>query len=192
MPTKKQPYQSKPTYSTTTSFTSLERKVLRAWAEGARVSGDLLERCVDQFGSDWGIRWPVPDSYRWREADVVVGYILSFQREHESLLSIWGGWMCAGGLYFSLSDIDFLDRLALHYYDGFAECRCASKLSIFTTDAIRAENRRIIGEIYIPGEYSPWDFSEGTFVSSEEVNRWRREIFGGNEEDGEDEEDLEN
>jgi hypothetical protein len=191
MDTKKQSL-SKPKYATTTEFTSLERKVLRAWSEGAYVSGDLPERCVEKFGSDWGIDWPVSQRYRWKEAEVVVGYILKFQRQGEQLLSIWGGWMCAGGLYFYLSDIDFLDRLSLYYYDGFAECCCASRLSIFRTDAIRAEIRRIIGEIYIPGEYSPWGFSEGTFVPDEEVDQWRREIFGGNEEDREDEEDLDN
>jgi hypothetical protein len=66
---------------------------------------------------------------------------------------------------------------------------CASQLSVFTTDAIRAEIRRIIGEIYIPESYSPWDFSEGTFVYREEVDRWRREIFGGSEIEAEDEDD---
>jgi hypothetical protein len=117
-----------------------------------------------------------------------VGYILSFQNQDEKLLSVWGGWMCAAGLEFFLADIDFLDRLALYYLRRICRCCCASRLSIFTTDAIRAEIRRIIDEIYIPEEYSPWDFSEGTFVSSEEVDRWRSEIFGRTEEDQEDEE----
>src|SRR5690349_11059585 len=102
MTAKKQQSVEEPKYSTATNFTPLERKVLRAWSEGAYVSDDLLERCVEKFGSDWGVEWPVPSSYRSREADVIVGYILSSQREGKGLLSIWGGWMCAGGLYFSL------------------------------------------------------------------------------------------
>jgi hypothetical protein len=100
-----------------------------------------------------------------------VGYLLSFQNEDEKTLVSLGRLDVCRGLIFSLSDIVFLDRLPLCYYDGFAECSCASHLSIFTTDAIRTEIRRIIGEIYISGKCSPWDFSESTFVSREEVNR---------------------
>jgi hypothetical protein len=79
MATKKQQNPPKSRYSSTTRFTVLERKVLRAWSEGAYVPYDLLERCVDKFGSDWGIEWPVPYCYESREADVVVGYILEFR-----------------------------------------------------------------------------------------------------------------
>ena len=113
MATKKQQNLSKPRYSTATNFSPFERKILRAWSEGAYVSYDLLERCVDKFGSDWGIEWPIDGRYQSKEAEVIVGYILNSQRQSEKLLSLWGGWMCAGGLYFSLCDIDFLDRLAL-------------------------------------------------------------------------------
>jgi hypothetical protein len=62
MSTNKQLNISKPKYSTTTKFTPLERKLLRAWSEGSYIPRYLLGSCVEKFGSDWSVQWPMPQS----------------------------------------------------------------------------------------------------------------------------------
>jgi hypothetical protein len=162
-------------------LTAIERRILRQWSAGEYVSSSDLEHCVEKFAWDWGIRWPVPGDFR--AEDVIAGYIVGKNFRGAKLLSVWHGSMCGGGIDFYLSDVEFPDRQVLYYYDSAVECMCASRLSIFTTDTIRAEMRRILGERYSSGCCGPWDYSESILIPRDEIHRWRNELFPEGEED---------
>ncbi len=141
-------------YAPASNLTFLERKILTQWSEEGSVSYDLLERCAKKFEYDWGIVWPL--TCEFDAQDVVVAKIVSHGNDL-NVLSVWHGGMCSGGLDFYLADVEFLDRQILYYYDSAVESSCASRLSVFTTDAIGVEIRRILGERYAYDSVSPWD-----------------------------------
>jgi hypothetical protein len=170
-------------YVPASELTFLERKILTQWAKEAYVSFDLLERCAKKFESDWGLAWPLLREFDAQ--DVVVAAIASHRFNGLNVLSVWHGGMCSGGFDFYLADVDFLDRQILYYYDSGMESRGVSPLSVFTTDAIGLEIRRILGERYAYASVSPWDYSKSVLFSREQIDQWREEIFGDGEEDEE-------
>jgi hypothetical protein len=165
-------------------FTFLERKILTQWSEEGSVSYDLLEACVEKFEDEWGMEWPL--TCEFAAEDVVVAKIVS-HGDNLNVLSVWHGGMCSGGVDFYLADIDILDRQILYFYDSAVESSGVSRLSVFTTDAIGAEIRRILGERYAYDSCSRWDYSKSVLFSWQQIDRWREEIFGGRDEDEEDE-----
>jgi hypothetical protein len=174
-------------YVPASELTFLERKILTQWSEEGSVSLDLLEGCAKKFEDDWGMAWPL--TCEFAAQDVVVAKIVSHGNDLD-VLSVWHGGMCSRGIYFYLADVEFLDRQILYYYDSAIECSCASRLSVFTTDAIGVEIRRILGERYAYDSVSPGDYSKSVLFSRQQIDQWREEIFGEGEAE-EDEEDEE-
>lgn len=174
-------------YAKTVKLSRLEREILSGWSLQKGLKSDLIAQFIKEYESELEAEWSCYPEFD--EDDVVVGRLVENRFDGLKILSVWGDWMCAGGVDFYLADVDYLDRQVLFFHDSGIECTCASRLSVFTTDALKKEMRGILGGLYIPELCSAWDDCESVLVPKEEVMQWRDEIFADEEEE-QDEEDL--